>query len=361
VYHEPLFRYTPPLDCLLHLFFMNNVPTTVWKHLDSLAKPHRSLGRLEEIAVLLATTQNRLDVATTPRRMVVFAGDHGVVSQGVTPWSSHVTCAMVRTILKGKATSSVLAKIHSVDVRVINMGMVDSPIDHVSPFFRDASINRGTKDLSIEPAMTLAECDKAWDVGAEEAVKARDEGFRLVIAGEMGIGNTTSSACLTHLLTTCDAATATGFGSGADEEMRRVKRDIVARSVARFGGIVSKEAIAALSGFETMAIAGFYATAARCGLTVLLDGYVTTAGALIAEHFCPGTKHTMIASHNSAEPGHSISLSHLGLIPLLDWKMRLGEGTGALVALPLLDSAAALLTEVASLNDVINLMEESCI
>ncbi len=169
----------------------------------------------------------------------------------------------------------------------------------------------------------------------------------------MGIGNTTASACLTHALTGADADTATGNGAGADAAMRLHKRAIVEQAVARLGGARDKAALAAIAGFEIAAIAGFYAAAAAGGAVLLLDGYVTTAAALIAEALVPGTARAMIAGHRSAEPGHGAALAQLGLTPILDWQMRLGEGTGALTALPLLDSAAALLCDVATLDEVL--------
>ncbi|MEO6717562.1 MAG: nicotinate-nucleotide--dimethylbenzimidazole phosphoribosyltransferase [Novosphingobium sp.] len=321
--------------------------------LDSLAKPPGSLGRLEDLAVLLALTQQRQDPLTTPRRLVLFAGDHGVVAQGVTPWPSAVTTAMVRTILSGKATSTVFARLHGVDVRVVDCGIAE-PVEEIrAAHYRAAPVARGTQDLSQGPAMSATQFDKAWAIGADEARRAIGDGCRLLIAGEMGIGNTTPSACLVHLLTMADADSATGYGAGADDAMRARKRDVVAAAVARLGGAKDKAALAAISGFEIVAMAGFLAEGASGGASLLIDGYVVTAAALIAEHLAPGSRHAMIAAHRSAEPGHGAALAQLGLEPLLEWDMRLGEGTGALTALPLLDAAAALLGEVATLAEVL--------
>jgi nicotinate-nucleotide--dimethylbenzimidazole phosphoribosyltransferase len=200
--------------------------------------------------------------------------------------------------------------------------------------------------------MSTDQFDAAWALGVAEAQAAIGEGYRLLIAGEMGIGNTTSAACLTHALAGIDADTATGMGAGADAAMRVVKREIVAKAVGRLEGRTDKGALSAIAGFEIAAMAGFYAAAAAQGVPVLLDGYVSTAAALIAEHLCPGARSAMIAGHLSAEPGHRAALAQLGLTPVLEWQMRLGEGSGALVALPLLDSAAALLCDVARLADI---------
>jgi nicotinate-nucleotide--dimethylbenzimidazole phosphoribosyltransferase len=365
----------------------------VWAHLDGLAKPRRSLGKLEELAVRLATIQRTLRPSVRPRRLVLFAGDHGVVARGVSAWPSEVTGLMVGTILMGRASSSALAAVHDCSVRLVDVGVAGARVQAAPAFFRDARVADGTCDLSANPAMTAAQFDAAWQVGVDEAERAVAEGCRVLIAGEMGIGNTTPAACLTMLFTHVDAEVAVGRGAGADDATLQKKRDIVATAVARAlattsaragdvrtagardasehnaqgreasaratGGSHSdlssaplRTAIEALSGFEIVAMAGFFAAGARLGATLLVDGYVATSAALIAWHLQPECVHSMIAGHRSAEAGHGPALACLGLEPLLDWNMRLGEGTGALVALPLLDSAAALLRDVAALSDL---------
>lgn len=332
---------------------MTITPDQVQTRLDALAKPPGSLAKLEGLAIKLAVTQQSLSPATRPRRIVLFAGDHGVVAQGVTPWPSKVTTAMVTTILKGRATSTALARAHGVDLRLVDAGIIDQ-ISGIPPaHYRSQPVARGTADLSRGPAMTEAQFDTAWELGVDEARQAIGEGFRLLIAGEMGIGNTTPSACITHALAGIDADIATGSGAGADQAMRARKQQIVADAVRRLDGMRDKAALAAIAAFEIVAMAGFYAEGARHGATLLLDGYVATAAALIADHLVPGTSRAMIAAHQSAEPGHGAALAFLRLEPVLDWGMRLGEGTGALVALPLIDSAAALLTDVATLEEVL--------
>jgi len=290
-----------------------------------------------------------------PRRLVLFAGDHGVVSRGVSSWPSEVTGLMVSTILAGRATSSALAEAQHCSVRLVDVGVASSPPLSPPAFFRDARVASGTQDLSRGPAMTLAQFDTAWDAGADEARRAVDEGNAVLIAGEMGIGNTTPAACLTTLLADLPAEIAVGRGAGADENVLANKRRVVAEAAARAMPLLERDAraaIASVSGFELAAMAGFFAAGARRGATLLIDGYVATASALIAERLQPGAARSMIAAHRSAESGHHAALASLGLEPLLDWGMRLGEGTGALVALPLLDSAAALLRGVARLSDL---------
>ena len=329
--------------------------TAAWAHLDALAKPHRSLGRLEALAVRLAAIQRRLDPVVRPRRIVLFAADHGVVAQGVSAWPSAVTGLMVGTILAGRASSSALAAAQGCDLRLVDVGVATPPAAPHPDFYGSASVAPGTADLSQGPAMTLDQFDAAWAIGAAEARRAICDGHAVLIAGEMGIGNTTPAACLTVLLAGVPLDLAVGRGAGADDAMLAIKTRIVAAAVARSREHLAdapRAAIAGIAGFEIVAMAGFFAAGAAGGATLLLDGYVTTAAALIAERLAPGTTTSMIAAHRSAEPGHGVALAALGLAPLLDWEMRLGEGTGALVALPLLDSAAALLSDVARLADL---------
>ncbi len=327
----------------------------VQARLDSLAKPRGSLGRLEELAIRLAMTQNNLQPKTHPRRLVVFAADHGVVASGVSAWPSALTGLMVETILRGRAASSALANTHGCDLRLVNVGTASPPPVFPPDFYAHSPIAPGTKDLSKQPAMSEAEFEAAWMVGADEARRAVRDGFVVLIAGEMGIGNTTPAACLTMLLADAPLDAAVGRGAGADDQTLERKRQVASQSVAEAVPLFKSDrrrAIAALGGFEIAAMAGFLATGAELGATMLLDGYVATAAALIAQTLAPVSTRSFIASHLSIEPGHSHALAHLGLTPLLEWQMRLGEGTGALLALPMLDSAAALLNDVATLSEL---------
>lgn len=328
---------------------------TVQAYLDALAKPRGSLGRLEALAVRLAVTQRRIDPRTRPRRVVLFAGDHGCVADGVSAWPSAVTGMMVETILAGRATSSALAAANDCPLRLVDVGIAGPRVADPPAFFRDARIGDGTASLAREPAMDRAAFEAAWRVGEDEADRAVDDGAALLIAGEMGIGNTTPAACLTMLTTGIAAGQAVGRGAGADDSTLAIKARIVAGAVDRAHAMLADDpvaAIAAVAGYEIAAMAGCYAQGAARGATLLLDGYVATAAALVAERLAPGTARAMIAGHRSAEPGHAAALAHLGLDPVLEWEMRLGEGSGALVALPLLDAAAALLTGVARLDAI---------
>lgn len=324
-------------------------------HLDALAKPRGAMGRLEDVAVRLALSQGRIDPETRPRQLVLFAGDHGCVDDGVSAWPSAVTGVMVGAILGGRATSNALAAAQDCALRLVDVGVAGPRTTDAPAFFRDARVGDGTASLARGSAMSVDAFEAAWAVGAEEARRAVGEGAAVLIAGEMGIGNTTPAACLTALITGIEADAAVGRGAGADDAVMAVKRAVVAGAVARArarGEADVCEAIAGICGYEIAAMAGFYAEGARAGVTLLIDGYVATAAALVAERLAPGTARAMIAAHRSAEPGHAAALAALGLAPMLEWDMRLGEGSGALVALPLLDSAAALLRDVARLDAI---------
>lgn len=321
-------------------------------HLDALAKPRGAMGRLEALAQELALTQRRIDARTTPRQAVLFAADHGCVGEGVSAWPSEVTQMMVATILSGRATSNALAAAADCPLKLVDVGTI-APKLAPHPRFRDARVAQGTQPLGQGAAMDVAQFDAAWGVGVEEAEAAIDAGAVLLIAGEMGIGNTTPAACLTALLAGIAPDAAVGRGAGADDAVLANKRRVVTAAVARAAAMPDRRAaIASVAGFEIAAMAGFYATGAARGVTLLLDGYVATAAALIAEALAPGSARAMIAGHRSAEPGHGAALAALGLTPVLDWEMRLGEGSGALTALPLLDAAAALLNDVVRLDQI---------
>lgn len=332
-----------------------NYESDVWARLDSLAKPKRSLGRLEELAARVAVIQRSLSPSVRPRRIVLFAADHGVVASGVSAWPSAVTALMVRTIVANRASSTALAAAHHCDLRIVDVGVASALDDLSAPNYLLAYVALGTQDLALGPAMTTDQFETAWQIGVREARSAVEQGCKVLIAGEMGIGNTTPAACLTSLLAHISAEEATGRGAGADDDTLKLKRKVVTEATARARLLLEKDvrtAIASVAGFEIVAMAGFFAEGARHQVVMLLDGYVATAAALIAARLQPGVCDFMIASHLSAEPGHGAALTALGLDPLLDWNMRLGEGTGALVALPLLDSAVSLLHGVASLEEL---------
>ncbi|MBA4191294.1 MAG: nicotinate-nucleotide--dimethylbenzimidazole phosphoribosyltransferase [Planctomycetaceae bacterium] len=328
-------------------------PHLVLEHLDSLVKPPGSLGRLEDLAVRLCVIQQTLAPRTTPRRVVLFAADHGVVAEGVTAWPAEITRLMVAAIVSGGAASSVLAASTGTDLRLIDVGVAGPGLPD-GPAHLCRKVRFGSRNLAQEPALTVEEFREAVAVGEEQAADAVAGGVALVAAGEMGIGNSTPASCLTALLTGSPAEAVVGPGAGAGEEVLVRKRRVVAAKVASESHYLADEpetTIASVCGLEIAAMAGFYRRASASGLTVVLDGFIATAAALVAERLWPGTARSMIAAHLSAEPGHAAALAHLGLKPALDnWGMRLGEGTGALLLMPILDAAAAIVTRMATLD-----------
>ena len=332
-----------------------NDPGAARRHLDRLAKPPGSLGRLEDLAARLAAIGGTLAPATRPRRLVLFAADHGVAAEGVTMWPSAVTGVMIGSILGGGAACAVLAANADADLRLVDVGALADPHPE-RPGYRVARVGPGTANLARGPAMTPAEFDRALAVGRDEATMAHADGMAVVAAGELGIGNTTAASCLAALLGEIPVDRAVGRGAGADDATLARKRAVVAAATDRARGQLADDprgAIAAVAGFEIVAMAGFFVEAHRLGLTIVLVGMIAAAAALIAEVLAPGTAGSMVAAHRGAEPAHGAMLARLGLDPLLgDWQLRLGEGTGALLALPLLDAAAALIAGMDTLDDL---------
>lgn len=323
-------------------------------HLDGLAKPPGSLGTLERLAGRLAEVQGSLKPVSKPRRLMIFAGDHGVVANGVGIWPSEVTGAMIGLIANGRAASSALAKSSGTDIDLIDVGSKIATAPK-SALYRDERVGRGTDSLAQGSAMTADQFWKAWMVGDDAVKRAKAEGVRVIGLGEIGIGNTTPAACLIALIAGADPSLVVGPGAGATKASLAKKNKVVATAVQRVSVQFDDEpvaAIAAVAGFEIVAMAGAIATAAQSDITVVLDGVVTAAAALVALVVDPAALETAIASHLGAEPAHKIALEKLGLEPFLDWQMRLGEGTGALLLMPMLDAAAALLSDVATLKEV---------
>ncbi len=324
-------------------------------HLDQLIKPQGSLGQWETLAERLCLVQQSLQPVVRPAELVVFAADHGVVESGVTLWPSMVTTVMIEQIALGKSASAVLAQLYGLDYRIVDVGSVTPPrITH--PRLSVRRIAPGTKNMLRESAMTVAEFREALSVGEDEAKKTLLRGARVVIAGDMGIGNTTSASCIAILLADVPLEHAVGNGAGASSQSLEKKRSAVQivteRVVERCGQAIDEAAIASVGGFEIVAIAGFFVQCAKQQQTILVDGMIATAGALIAQHIYPEVSKQMIAAHEAEEPAHAQMHSRLKLAPMLKWNMRLGEGTGALALFPLLAGAAAWTTQMEKLENL---------
>jgi nicotinate-nucleotide--dimethylbenzimidazole phosphoribosyltransferase len=329
---------------------MKSITQEARRKLDSLTKPPGSLGRLEDLAVRLCEVQGTLSPRTKPRRCVLFAADHGVVAEGVSAWPAEVTRLMIDNIRGGGAASSVLARAHDCALDLVDVGSLH-PVPEGDTNFFVQRVRAGSRNLVREPALTVSEFDAAFEIGRAHAERIAQLGTRLAVTGEMGIGNTTSAAILTAVLVDVPPEGVVGRGAGADDAVLARKRLVVENAVdaARLHSKQDRRAaIASVCGFEIAAMAGFFVGARSRSMGVILDGSIATAAALIAEEVAPGTKHGLIAAHRSVEPSHAIALSTLGLEPFLDWNLRLGEGSGALLLLPLVDAAAVILSDMAT-------------
>ena len=324
-------------------------------YLDQLIKPVGSLGQWETLAERLCSIQRSLAPIIRPAELVIFAADHGVVASGVTLWPPMVTTAMMEQIALGRSASAALSQLYEIDYRVVDVGSMTAPrFTHSKISLR--RIASGTKDLSKEPAMTLHEFRQALSIGVDEARMTLLRGAKVVIAGEMGIGNSTSASCLARLLADVPMDQVVGKGAGANELSFEKKRAAIQAAtdhvLERCGRTIDEAAMAAVGGFEIVAIAGFFVQCAKQKQTILLDGMIATAGALIAQQFYPEVIEQMIAAHESEEPAHALMLERLKLAPMLKWNMRLGEGTGALALYPLLAGAAAWVSQMAKIDDI---------
>jgi nicotinate-nucleotide--dimethylbenzimidazole phosphoribosyltransferase len=314
----------------------------------SLTKPPGSLGVLEELSVRLAGIARACPPPLPARPVVaVFAADHGVVASGVTPWPQAVTTAMVENFRAGGAAVNVLAAQAGADVVVVDIGVASDVKEDAVVWTR--KVRPGTADLALGPAMSRDEAAAAVGTGIRVADELVAAGHDIVATGDMGIGNTTASACLVAHLTDSPAASITGRGTGIDDAMLEHKTGVVAAAVARIPpGADALDVLAEVGGLEHAALAGLILGCAAHRIPVLLDGVIAGAAALVAQQLTPYAVDHCIAGHRSAEPGHAAALARLGLRPLVDLDLRLGEGSGAALALPLVRSAAAVLREMAT-------------
>lgn len=315
-----------------------------------LAKPTGALGRLEDLSVWLAGAQGRCPPRPFARsRVVVFAGDHGIAARGVSAYPPEVTAQMVTTILAGGAAVNVLARSVDAGVRLVDLA-VDADLPAAPAETSRYKVRRSSGRIDVEDALTEAEAAIAFAAGVAIADEEVDAGADLLIAGDLGIGNTTPAAVLVAALTDSEPAAVVGRGSGVDDAgwMRKTAavRDALRRSRPVHWDPLPL--LAAVGGADLTAMAGFLIRAADRRTPVLLDGVVPCAVALVAQRAAPRARGWWLAGSRSPEPAQRIALEHLGLSPLLDLGLRLGEGTGALLALPLLSAAIATLAEMAT-------------
>ena len=318
---------------------------------EMLTKPSGSLGRLEDVSVQLAGIAGQCPPPLPDLAVVaVFAADHGVHAQGVSPWPQEVTAQMVANFLASGAAVNAIAAQADADVCVVDVGVAaDLP---AAPGLLSRKVRPGTADMTTEPAMTLDEARRAVETGIEIAMDLAAAGHRCLITGDMGIANTTASAALIAVFTGADAEQVTGRGTGIDDATWTRKVDVVRRALALHDADAADplSVLAAVGGLEHAALAGFILGGAAKRVPVMLDGVIACAAALAARAFAPDVTDCLIAGHLSTEPGARRALDSLGLRPLLDLGMRLGEGSGAVLALPVVAAAARVLRDMATFD-----------
>lgn len=321
------------------------------KRQDILTKPRGALGRIETLSVQLAGIVGTPRPRLGPKAIVVMVGDHGVTAEGVSAYPSEVTPQMVLNFLRGGAAINVLARHAGARVVVVDVGVAADLPAH--PGLQKRKVSRGTRNFAKEPAMSREEARRAVEVGIEVVEEEFQRGLGLLGTGDMGIGNTTPSAALASVFTGQPPAQVAGRGTGIDDAMLHHKIEVIegALRLHRPDPKDALDVLAKVGGLEIGAIAGAILGAARRRIPVLVDGFISGAGALVAAGLAPRAKEYMIASHCSVEPGHRIVLDHLGLKPLLDFDMRLGEGTGAALATFVVEGAAKILDEMATFQD----------
>ena len=325
---------------------------TAKNRLDNLAIPHWSLGRLQDLALQLAAITGSQHPAVGRRVVVTCAGDHGIVEEGVSAFPKEVTVEMVHNFLRGGASINALSKASGTDVLIADFG-VDHDFGGVEGLI-DKKVVRSTKNFLCEAAMTREQAVRAIE-GGIEIVQDNFERYDVFATGDMGIGNTTPSTAICSVICEVCPCEVTGRGTGIDDRALNKKSRVISEAIELHKPDKNDavDVLAKVGGLEIGGIAGVILGAAAKRRPVVVDGFISTAGALIASTLAPETRKYMISAHNSVEPGHRKMLDYLGLEPLLGLNMRLGEGTGGAVAMPLLDAAAAVLADIMTFSEAV--------
>ncbi|MFV8828054.1 nicotinate-nucleotide--dimethylbenzimidazole phosphoribosyltransferase [Alkalihalobacterium sp. APHAB7] len=326
---------------------MNNVS----EHVDQLTKPIGALGRIEEIAIQLAGITGKERPTVKKPAIVVCAGDHGIVSEGVSAYPQEVTKLMIHNFFIGRAAINVLGNQIGATVTVVDVG-VNGILDH--PALVKKKVKNGTNNFLTEDAMSEQEAVQAIEAGMEVAQSLIKQGHELIIIGEMGIGNTTASSALIASYTKVAVQDVVGRGTGLNADEHQHKIAIIEEALRRrnVNNASALQVLARVGGLEIAAMTGILLQAAANRMPVIVDGFISTAAALVAYELCPTIKDYLIISHQSVEPGHKAVFEYLNKKPLLSLDLRLGEGTGAALAYPLLDAATRILTEMATFADL---------
>lgn len=331
-------------------------PSEIWRekaraHLDTLTKPIGSLGRLEDLAAQMAAIRQERFAEPVGKAVYIFAADHGITAEGVSAYPPEVTHQMVLNFLAEGAAINVLARLHGAALHVVDVG-IDADLDG-TPGLLHRKVRKGTRNMLREAAMTEEEVEQALMVGTQLGDEAAAAGHTLVAVGEMGIGNTTAASVITCALTRASAVLATSHGTGIQGDAHARKIGVVEAVVTKHFGDATEAALPidilrCAGGLEIAAMTGMILAAARHRLAIIVDGFISTAAAALAVAIEPNVRGYLIAGHRSEEPGHQLLLDHLKLAPLLTLAMRLGEGTGAVLAMPIVESAICLFHQMAT-------------
>jgi nicotinate-nucleotide--dimethylbenzimidazole phosphoribosyltransferase len=329
-------------------------PSDLWlerarAHLDVLTKPLGSLGRLEDLAAQIVSIRQEKYREPLQKAVYIFAADHGITAEGVSAYPREVTHQMVLNFLAQGAAINVLARLHHVEMNVVDVGVNADFADVAGLLHR--KVRQGTRNMLNEAAMSDGELAQALEVGIQLANAAEAKGQNLLAIGEMGIGNTTAASAITATLTRRQVAMVTGKGTGLDASAHEHKCRIVEAILAKHFGLGDPdplEVLRCVGGLEIAAMTGMMLGAARHGIAIVIDGFISTAAAAIAFTIEPAVRGYLFAGHQSEEPGHRVMLEYIGLTPILSLSMRLGEGTGAVLAMPIIESAMHLYNEMAT-------------
>jgi len=321
-------------------------------HQQQLTKPAGSLGQLETLAIRFAGFQGTPKPTLKHKYVRIFAGDHGIATQGISAFPQEVTAQMVHNFINGGAAISVLSQQQQADFKVFNMGLIDSPAAEAltaHPLLENINVGQGTQNFVTHAAMTHTQLEACLEAG-KQCAAAFDSSHSVFVGGEMGIGNTTSASAIYSILLSLTPEQSVGPGTGVKDNVIKQKATFIAQAIKRHG--VTKqtplEVLRTLGGFEIAALVGAYIHCAQRGIPILVDGFITTAAALLAVHINPTVKPWLVLTHCSAEPAHRLALHFFDQAPLIDLGLRLGEGSGAAVSLPILDMALNLHNHMAT-------------
>ncbi|WP_026674990.1 nicotinate-nucleotide--dimethylbenzimidazole phosphoribosyltransferase [Alkalihalobacterium bogoriense] len=328
-----------------------SVMEKVANHIDNLTKPVGSLGKIEQLAIQLSGITGEEKPNVSNPAVIVAAGDHGIVAEGVSAYPQEVTQLMLANFIKGKAAINVFANQIGASVYVVDVG-VKGPVD--IPTVKQCKVKNGTNNFLLEDAMTKEEALKAIQVGIDVAETLIKNGHKLLITGEMGIGNTTASSAIFAALTDERIEDVVGAGTGLTANALHHKVNVIKQSLENRKPASSDplDVLNKVGGLEIAALTGVILAGAKSRVPVLIDGFISSAAALLAINFCPVIRDYLIISHQSAEQGHALLLKHVQLEPLLSLGLRLGEGTGAALAYPLLLAATNIVSEMATFEEM---------